>query len=272
MNPPTVTFKRIVVAVDETPAAVHALREAAVIAGAAGAELIVLTVVEDPWRHVEPYEVEKLRRRQGSTPADLAEARVRANAESVVTSTIGAGAANVVVQFGVPGIELARWSEEAGADLLVIGRQPWSDLARRPAGRTVAGTLARSRVPCLLVPFGQRAWRRVVAAISSGPAAETVEQTAVAFAGLWHTEPRRVHVEPRVMARASSFGRECGEEGSAPVAVSDDPVGEVLRAAREFAADTLVVGYHRGETAAEAGRTAPLLLERAPCAVLTVPV
>ena len=54
--------------------------------------------------------------------------------------------------------------------------------------------------------------------------------------------------------------------------MSDDPVGEVLRTAREFGADTLVVGYHRGETTAEAGRTAPLLLERAPCAVLTIPV
>lgn len=270
MNPSILSFKRIVVAVDETPAAVHALRQAAVIATAAGAQLIVLTVVEDPWRHVEPFEVEKLRRRQGATPADVAEARVRASVEALVTSTIGAGAARVQVQFGLPGLELARWTEQAGADLLVIGRQPWGDLARRPAGRTVAGTLARARVPCLLVPFGQRTWRRVLAAIGSGPAAETVEQAAVAFAGLWQTEPQRVHVESHAAARAPSCG--CGDDAAVAVAVSDDPVGEVLRTARAFAADTLVVGYHRGETAAEAGRTAPLLLERAPCAVLTVPV
>ena len=272
MNPSISSFKRIVVAVDETPAAVHALREAAVIATAAGAQLIALTVVQDPWRHVEPYEVERLRRRQGATPADVAEARVRAGVEALVAGTIGAGAAKAVVQFGIPGVELARWTADAGADLLVVGRQPWGDLARRPAGRTVAGTLARARVPCLLVPFGQRTWRRVLAAIGSGPAAETVEQAAVAFAGLWHTEPRRVHVESHAAARAPSCGCECGDEEGVAVAVSDDPVGEVLRTAREFAADTLVVGYHRGETTAEAGRTAPLLLERAPCAVLTVPV
>ena len=272
MNPSTVNFKRIVVAVDGTPAAVHALREAAVIATAAGAQLMVLTVVEDPWRHVEPREVEGFRRRHGTTPADLAETRVRAGVEALVASTIGTGAAKVVVQFGVPGIELARWTEEAGADLLVIGRQPWGDLARRPAGRTVAGTLARARVPCLLVPFGQRTWRRVLAAIGSGPAAEAVENAAAAFAGLWHAAPRRVHVESHATARAPSCGCACGEDAPVAVAVSDDPVGEVLRTAREFGADTLVVGYHRGETAAEAGRTAPLLLERAPCAVLTVPV
>ena len=272
MNPSILSFKRIVVAVDETPAAAHALRQAATIATAGGAQLIVLTVVEDPWRHVEPYEVERLRRRHGSTPADVAEARVRANVEALVSSTIGAGAAGVQVQFGMPGIELARWTEQAGADLLVIGRQPWGDLARRPAGRTVAGTLARARVPCLLVPFGQRTWRRVLAAIGSGPAAETVEKAAMAFAGLWHAEPRRVHVESHAATRAPSCGCECGDDAAVAVAVSDDPVGEVLRTAREFAADTLVVGYHRGETAAEAGRTAPLLLERAPCAVLTVPV
>jgi nucleotide-binding universal stress UspA family protein len=51
-----------------------------------------------------------------------------------------------------------------------------------------------------------------------------------------------------------------------------DPVGEVLKVARGHHSDTLVIGFHRGETSAEAGRVAPHLIERASCAVLTVPV
>ena len=266
-------WRNVVVALNETPAAVHALREGAVIATAAGAELIALSVVEDPWRKVEPMEVEGFRRLHGDTPADLAERHVRDAMIQLVASTIGPGRARVAVQFGLPSIELARWCELNGADLLVLGRQPIGDLARRPAGRTVAGTLARSRVPCLLVPFGQRSWRRVLAAVGAGPAAVAVEETATAFAALWNAVPQAVHAEPGGGTPATSR-LESG--GTAVVAVATvvrgDPVGEVLRVAREQHTDTLVIGYHRGETAAEAGRTAPQLLERAPCAVLTVPV
>ena len=266
-------LRKVVVALNETPAAVHALREAAVIATAAGAELFVLTVLEDPWRRVEPREVEGFRRFHGDTPANMAERHVRDAITQLVASTIGPGRAGVAVQFGLPGIELARWCELNGADLLVLGRQPAGALARRPAGRTVAGTLARSRVPCLLIPFGQRSWRRVLAAVGIGPAGAAVEEAATAFAALWDAVPQAVHAEPDGGAPASgaqAFG------GAAVTAVATvvhgDPVGEVLRVAREQRTDTLVIGYHRGETAAEAGRTAPQLLERAPCAVLTVPV
>lgn len=269
-------FRKIVVAVNETPAAVHALREAAVIADLAGAELVALTVVEDPWKWVEPAEVEGMRRIRGPTPADVAEGHVRLALEQVVTATIGAGRATLAVQFGLPGVELARWAELEGADLLVLGRQPMGELARRPAGRTLSGTLARSRVRCLLVPFGQRTWRGVLAAVGVGPAAAAVEETAAAFAALWSLEPHCVHAEPRGAAASGQFFGARAEGGQpaivAATVVHGDPVGEVLKALHEQRSDTLVVGYHRGETAAEAGRVAPHLVERAPCAVLTVPV
>jgi nucleotide-binding universal stress UspA family protein len=268
-----VQLHKVVVALNETPAAVHALREGAVIATAAGAELIALSIVEDPWRKVEPTEVEGYRRLHGDTPADLAEQHVRDAMSQLVASTVGPGRARVAVQFGLPGIELARWCELNGADLLVLGRQPAGDLARRPAGRTVAGTLARSRVPCLLVPFGQRSWRRVLAAVGSGPAAAAVEGAATAFAALWNAVPRAVHAEPGGGAPATAAQAFGGATNTAVATlIRGDPVGEVLRVAREQHTDALVIGYHRGETAAEAGRTAPQLLERAPCAVLTVPV
>jgi nucleotide-binding universal stress UspA family protein len=267
-------FRKIVVAVNETPAAVHALREAAVIAEAAGAKLTALNVVEDPWRWVEPVEVEGFRRTHGPAPAEVAEGRARKALEQVVAEAIGPGRAELAIQFGLAGVELARWAELEGADLLILGRQPAGDLARRPAGRTVGGTLARARVPCLIVPFGQRTWRRVLAAVGTGPAAANVEETAMAFASLWNTVPQSVHAEPRgAPAHPSGAPAEGGEQTiAAATLLHGDPVGEVLKAAREQGTDTLVIGNHRGETVAEAGRVAPHLLERAPCAVLTVPV
>jgi nucleotide-binding universal stress UspA family protein len=270
-----VKLHKIVVAVNDTPAAVHALREAALIATAAGAELVALTVVEDPWQKVEPQEVEGFRRVHGPPPAAVAEDRVREELDTLVNAAIGPGRAQLAVQFGLPGIELARWSELAGADLLVIGRQPWGELARRPTGRVTGGTLSRARMPCLLVPFGQRTWKRVIAALGAEPAASAVADAATAFAALWNTMPQFVHAEAH-NAGGHLTTVAHGNAGAATVAaatvVYGDPVGEVLKVAREEHADTLVVGYHRGETAAEAGRVAPHLLERAPCAVLTVPV
>ena len=268
-------LRKIVVAVNDTPAAVHALREAVLIATAADAELVALRVVEDPWQKLEPQEVEGVRRMHGPTPADLAESRVRGELEAMVNATIGPRRAKVAVQFGLPGIELARWAELADADLLVLGRQPSGDLARRPAGRVTGGTLARARMPCLLVPFGQRTWRRVIGALGAGPAAQTVADAATIFAGLWFAVPHFIHSAAPGAGGQPSFLAE-GNGGVATVAdatvAQGDPVSEVLKLAREEHADLLVVGYHRGETAAETGRVAPHLVERAPCAVLTVPV
>jgi nucleotide-binding universal stress UspA family protein len=268
-------IQRIVVGVNETPAAVHALREAALIADAAGAELIALTIVENPWSRVTPTDVEGYRRFRGNTPADMAEQHAIQALEQLVAEAIGPGRAQCAVRFGLPGIELARWAELMQADLLVLGRQPTGEMGRRPAGRTISGTLARSRVHCLVVPFGQRTWRRVVAAISHGPAADAVEWAATEFAALWDAVPVCVHAEPssgpgtRRTAASEHGGTVTATAG--PM-VHGDPAGEVLKVVREHQADALVIGYHRGETAAEMGRVAPQLLERAPCAVLAVPV
>jgi len=52
------------------------------------------------------------------------------------------------------------------------------------------------------------------------------------------------------------------------------PVSEILRVAREAAADLLVLGHHRGGPVSPHATSgvAARLLQRAPCAVLTVPI
>jgi len=115
----------------------------------------------------------------------------------------------------------------------------------------------------------------VIGALGAGPAAQSVADAATVFAGLWFAVPHFVHAAASGAGGQPIFVAE-GNGGVATVAdatvAQGDPVGEVLKVAREEHADLLVFGYHRGETAAEAGRVAPHLVERAPCAVLTVPV
>jgi len=263
---------KIVAAVDQTPAGVHALRTGAILADAAGADLIALRIVGDPWSSVRPDEVERLREHKGRAPADIAETCCVTELRQLIADTIGAARAEPVVHFGNPGIELARWAGLEGADLLILGRQPMGLCERRPAGRTIAGTLQQSSVPCLIVPFGQRTWRSVVAVIEADAPTPAVLDAARAFAALWGEQPATVQIEPagerRSLVAATHGGAPMMEEG--PVFFTD-PVGETLKVAREDLADVLVVGYPRGEEVTAALGLARRLLERAPCAVLMVP-
>jgi nucleotide-binding universal stress UspA family protein len=266
------TFRKILVGVHHTPAAVHALRAAAQIAAAAGARLVALTVVEDPWKWVQPEEVEGFHRQHPPAPADLAAARAEQDLAQVIATTIGAGQAGALVRFGTADVELARWAALENADLLVLGRQPPGELAVRPAGRALAGTVQRSRVPCLVVPHGQRTWRRVVAAVGTGGAAHDVWEYARAFAGLFDAEPVTVHVEPPARRVAARDAGGIATLQRTTVVYGEDPVGETLQIVRDGAADVLVIGMRHGGSSPAPGRVPALLLERAPCAVLTVPV
>jgi nucleotide-binding universal stress UspA family protein len=247
-------FQKIVAAVDPTPAGMHALRAAALLAEVARAELVALWVVSDPWQGVRPDEVEPLRKRTGTAPADVAEARFAVELQRTVAATIGSARAEVVVRFGQPGTELARWAGFANADLLVLGRQPLGRFERRPAGRILAETLQRASVPCLAVPFGQRSWGGVVAVLGSGSAADTVLVVATTFAALWGERPVAIRIGAAAAATATDPVSTAGpSEGEA--------VSQALRIVREERHNVLVVDAPYGER----------FVERAPCAVLTVP-
>jgi nucleotide-binding universal stress UspA family protein len=248
-------FQKIVAAVDPTPAGMHALRTAALLAEAARAELVALWVVSDPWQGVRPDEVEPLRKRTGTAPADVAEARFGAELQRTVAATIGSARAEPVVRFGQPGTELARWAGFAKADLLVLGRQPLGRFERRPAGRILAETLQRASVPCLAVPFGQRSWGGVVAALGSEPAADAVLVVATTFAALWGERP----VAIRIVAAPAEVAPAIDPASADPT--EGEAVSQVLRVVREQQHNVVVVDARYGER----------FVERAPCAVLTVP-
>jgi len=279
------SFEKIIAAVDSSPAGVHALRAAVRLASAAGRELTVLRVVENPWSWVDPGQVEGQRRASpASFAGHAADVITRELEELMLTAGAGTVRARAEVRFGIPSVEIARWAELDGADLIVLGRQPVGSFERRPAGRTLEGTLRRASVPCLVVPFGQRTWRRVLAAVSADPAAIDVQQTAQAFAAIVDGEVTTLRVErPEAGTSKPSVafgGSEAGLVGRASAVVcytivrQGDPAGEILKLAREEVSDVIVVGYHRGDAHSGGGASCIALrvLQRAPCAVLTVPI
>jgi nucleotide-binding universal stress UspA family protein len=276
-------YQRIVAAVDESPAGVHALRVGGQIAAGAEAELIALRVVDDPWRFIEPGEVEAKRALRDNSWAKVAAARVSDELRQLIASAgIPIRLARPDVRFGLPAVEIARWAELDEADLIVLGRQPVGPHERRPAGRTIEGTLRRARVPCLVVPFGQRSWHRILVLAHDGPAAGDVLDQAFAFSEVFASEVVVVDTEPQLVG-AGGYGEPMARRAFATWArlpragtidvltCEGEGAAELLKAARERQADLLVIGLRRGERVDDTGEAARIL-QRTPCAVLTVPV
>jgi nucleotide-binding universal stress UspA family protein len=189
----------------------------------------------------------------------------------------GAGARLTVLRVpagAIPAIEIARDAESRGVDLIVLGR----DLPpQTPTGSTVEGTVRRARVPCLLLPRGPVAFRRLLAAVDGGPDSHDVIAAARLIGRVFDASIRAVRVEEPVLAGVgvpACSGLPPSGNSVASIVRQGDPVSEVLRVARDEGADLLVLGHHRGgpvSTHAHSG-VAARLLQRAPCAVLTVPV
>ena len=164
-----------------------------------------------------------------------------------------------------------------GADLIVLGREAPTPMDLRHSGNTLEGTVRRARVLCLVVPRGQHRFSRVLAAVDGGPDSREVKAAALRLARLFDASVHTVRVEPAVLA---GVGAPPGLQelppavGNEPIVCQGDPVSEILRVVREEAVDLLVFGHHRGGPASThaTSRVAARLLQRAPCAVLTVPI
>ncbi len=208
--------------------------------------------------------------------------------------------------IGVPAVEVARWSETEGADLIVLGREPRWRLNRAGLGGTIEGTVRRARVPCLIATPGPNAYRRILAAVDAGPDSTAVLEASFALGRLFGSQVLALHVErPLALAEAALPRTETMRHATAvagaaaaawrqdpedslpqtvtsrePLAACDvivrqgDPVAEILKAIREEGIELLVHGHHRGGTSNghQTSSIALRLLQRATCAVLTVPV
>ncbi len=294
--------RKILVAVKPTSPQTQALRAAAQLAAAARAPLVVLAVTDSPWKLIGPEEEAYTGRMpsRGELIA-LAADRLSQRVAALLDIPLGADRVTHRVGIGLAAVEIARWSETEGADLIVLGREAHG------LGGTIEGTVRRARVPCLIAAAGQDPLcGRILAAVAAGPDSVDVLEAAFAIGRSCGNKVLALHVERAVTisgvapsraesmrhsealagAVAAAWGHDTTVLASTPgealeaaeacdlMVRQGDPVAEILRAVREERAELLVHGYHRGvhvnghETSCIAAR----LLQRAPCAVLTVPI
>jgi len=187
---------------------------------------------------------------------------------------------------GLPGIEIPRFAERAGAGLLVLGRKPRSQAQRLFEGDTADAVARRSTVPCLFVrgPLGVPV--RMLVAVDGTDRGLAVLRFALGVATGLSSPLSGVIVEPAhagepaelartvPSARVEALQRRLDGAVQPLVVRRGDPATEILRAADHTRADVVVIGYRRGGPPGliEGRSVARRVAHRAACAVLTVPL
>ena len=278
--------RRVLAAVDLSTSSPKAVLAAAELAAVAKAELIVMTVLLDPWALVGPEELEGYRRARAGSPAALAATRASKRLQQLAgPAALPAQSVSYRTAFGLPGIEIPRHADDVGADILVLGP---STVQRSPdkASSVTTAILRRSRVPVLIAPRAHQVYRRVLVGVDDSPNALAVLNAAITIGDSLGARIVALHVEPTSTPPVQSGDRprwlqrleQTEGDGGAVVAACEtlvrqgDPVTEILAEAEH--SDLLVIGYRRGMILDDpmAPGTAMRVLRRATCAVLAVPV
>lgn len=231
-------LRKIVVGVDGTTLGAHAWRVAGTLAHAVGAEVTALTVVEG----------------LGSRPQ--------------------AGDPRHRIRHGAPAIEIPRFAEQEGADLIVLGRCPIAPTALRRTGTVTEGVLRRARVPVLIVPEGHPVGRALVAVAADSDSTDVLA-AGLAVVEALGAELHIVQVEPEyALVAATAAADVAAPSGRRLLVRHGDPAREILAATGAERADLLVIGRRRGGTAVDrdGGSIGARVLAQARCAVLVVPV
>jgi manganese transport protein len=144
-----IRYGRIGVAVEFTGADDEVLAQAAALARAQGAEVVIVHVVEGTGADLHGPET------------DDRESRADRERMAVLLEHLRAGGlhARGALGYGVPAEQLARLAKEAEFDLLVMGTHGHRFLADMALGQTVAPLLHRLTIPVLVVPTREAAKR-----------------------------------------------------------------------------------------------------------------
>jgi nucleotide-binding universal stress UspA family protein len=181
---------------------------------------------------------------------------------------------------GLPGIELPRYAESVGANLLILGRRP-REGSSPPLGATGDAVVRRSRVPCLLVPMHVPVPRTVLLALDPGPRGGTVRDFALAFTtaaeiALRCVSVKRVPGAPRGSSAPTTNPKaSCDDAGHCLRRWREGELStEILAEAEDVGADAIAFGVHRGGQLGAASQlgVSHHLVREARIALLTVPL
>jgi len=285
-------LQHIVVAADESDAGHGAVRAGLELARRSSARVTVMRTLPIP--AVSVFVAVRGGEDITSTPSGTAvEAkRLRAWVAADLPPLDDRPPLDVDITYGIPGVEICRFAEDHGADLLVLGRKQRTAMTRILLGDTADSVARRSRIPCLFVTPEARPIRRVLAALDGTDRNLRVLRAASEIATSIGAELRIVTVERapageplelgfalplersvRLEAQVRSFlGAE--RPGAALEIRRGAIVDQILAAVDDHDADALVIGYHRGGPPGliEAGSTARRLAHTAHCPVLSIPL
>jgi len=140
-------FERVLVAVDGSEFAAHALEVASSLATAVGAQLGLVHVIDV-----------KLVSSETGIPADQQWAMFRADGQALLDTAAAAIAAHPwkFLREGTPWKEIVQSAREWPADLIVIGTHGRSGVTRLVFGSTAEGVARHAPVPVVVVPPASR--------------------------------------------------------------------------------------------------------------------
>ncbi len=281
-------MRHILVAIDESPEGRGALTGAARLASRAAARLTALKIVPpDSPLLAGPGALERLQRDHAALI-------------SLLSPPIPP--VEFVVAIGLPGIEISRFAESSGADLVVLGRKRRSSVERLRVGSTADAVARRSQVPCIFVGPGDSSFDRLLVALDGTERGMLVLNWARRFAKVVGARLQVITVDPVCDDPRGSHGTHNGKirrlaeaietlrreeiiaRETSPTFIAEPApalliqrgrvIDEVVKTTLHTQSDLLVVGHHRGgpaSTNGESGGTR-FLLRLSPANLLTVPL
>lgn len=139
------TFRRILVAVDDSPASSSAVDEGIALAADEGAEVVFAHVVSIMGEQYVPGIDKPERVPDRTTTPTLRDAEERAKASGVPCT--------LELLVGYPPKQLALLADDLDVDLIVVGSRHLTGIRRAFAGSTSRALLAESTRPVLVVPY-----------------------------------------------------------------------------------------------------------------------
>lgn len=280
-------LRHIVVATDESDAGRRAVHAGIELAHRAGARLTIMRVVS-----VAAAPVLAAAAQEGISPEIDYSGGAMERLEQWLEPELSRPSRSLPIKLGIalgsPAIEICRFAEDRGADLLILGRKYRSPFGRMLLGDTADAVARRSRIPCLFVAKSISFFSRILVALDGTPRGVIVLQSAADFAERTWGRLQAVTVEPvwagepDTLSVATPATRSEKLRAEVHATLKDDLlevrrgeiVEQVLLAAQASNAEVLVLGYHRGGPPGiiEGGSTARRLAHTAPCAVLTIPL
>ena len=185
------SWKPVSVGVDASPAAAAAAQVGLQIAGAAGAECLLVHAARDNWSLLAAAQVPQ----QAGAFRDAALAAARNQIVTSLGDRVPAETLRgLVVREGWPPAVLDDVARETDASLLVLGAKHHTALGRWLGGSTVHNVARMLRVPLLVTGRPPAAIRRILVPLDASHAAQPTLDLAGRLADRFDAELRALHV------------------------------------------------------------------------------